>query len=224
MTVSSKEFRDGLKRRISVAYGASGNSLGWRLLASPPSVLDGAEVAFIGMNPAGAKPEDHPEFATNEGVSAYVHETWGDVRTSYEPGGSPLQKQVRALFKGLSMDPVKVLAGNLVPFRSRTWDDLKGRDSALKLGEEVWGEILRRSRPSLVIGMGMEVLDPLSRILKAGGVRRLSVNWGNITARKATFPGGSLVFLPHLSRFGIATRPESGSALRDLFGDRWRGR
>lgn len=219
--ISNDEFCSALQERITAAYETSGNSLGWRLLASPPAVLDGADVAFIGLNPGGSiRPDDHAEFAMARG-SAYVDEVWGGAR---QPGTNPLQRQVRALFQGLSVEPQDVLAGNLVPFRSPSWDRLENPDVSLRFGEAIWADILRRARPRLVIGMGRGVLGPLVRILNGTDVHSIPVGWGKVSATKASIPGGSLVVLPHLSRFGIVTRPQSAGSLRTLFGDRWQVR
>ena len=216
--LSNDEYCAALKLRISTAYMESKNSCGWRLLASPSSVLEGADVAFIGLNPGGSsQPDDHAEFAMKQG-SAYVVEAWGGC----QPGTSPLQQQVRALFTGLSVKPESVLAGNLVPFRSPSWKNLERKDFSQKFGESLWADILQRGRPGLVIGMGRDVFAPLSRILGATGIQTVAVGWGNVSAMKATFPGGSLVVLPHLSRFGFVTREKSAGALRSLFGERWR--
>lgn len=217
--ISNSDFCSNLRLRIEAAYARSGNTCGWRLLASPSSVLERAEVAFIGLNPGGSiQPDDHAELAMSQG-SAYVLEAWGG---SQQPGASPLQKQVRALFEGLSVEPERVLAGNLVPFRSPSWDCLVNPDFSLQFGELLWTDILERARPTLVIGMGRKLLAPLSRILGATDHHVIPVGWGRISALEATFPGGKLVVLPHLSRFGIVTRAESASALRTLFEDRWK--
>jgi hypothetical protein len=217
--ISNSDFCSDLRRRIEEAYARSGNTCGWRLLASPSSVLERAEVAFIGLNPGGSfQPDDHAELAMSYG-SAYVLEVWGG---SQQPGASPLQKQVRALFERLSVEPEQVLAGNLVPFRSPSWDCLAAPDFSLHFGELLWTDILDSARPTLVIGMGRKLHAPLSRILGASNPRVIPVGWGRISAMKATFPGGNLVVLPHLSRFGIVTKAESASALRTLFEDRWR--
>jgi len=219
--ISNDDFCADLKKRISAAYEKSDNSLGWRLLASPPTVLDGADVAFIGLNPGGSvRPDDHAEFAMDRG-SAYVDETWGGAN---QPGTSPLQRQVRTLFKGLSVEPQDVLAGNLVPFRSPSWDRLENTEFSLRFGEVLWADILRRAQPTLVVGMGREVFKPLSRILSATNARSIPVGWGKVSAVKASIFGGSLVVLPHLSRFGIITRKESVGALNSLFGDHWQTR
>ena len=219
--IALDENCSALKRRISKAYLESKNSFGWRLLMSPSSVLDGAEIAFVGLNPGGSSQlSNHAEFAMEKG-SAYVVETWGN---SKEPGNSRLQKQVRALFAGLSVAPESVLAGNLVPFRSPSWKSLENKDFSVKFGEALWEDIIHRASPSLVIGMGHDVFAPLSRILKTtDNPKRVSIGWGKISAKKATFPSGSLVVLPHLSTFSFINKKESADALRCLFGERWQG-
>lgn len=190
-------------------------------MASPRRVLEGANVAFIGLNPGGSiRRDDHAELAMERG-SAYVDETWAGA---IQPGSSPLQRQVRALFEGLAVEPQKVLAGNLVPFRSPSWNRLESKDFSLRFGELLWSDILKRAQPTLVVGMGHKVFKPLSRILSATNANPIRVGWGNVTAVKATISNGSLVVLPHLSRFGIITRQESADALRTLFGEQWQTR
>jgi len=188
-----------------------GYSLGWRLLYSPPAVLESARVAFIGLNPGGAtRPPEYAEFAMQRG-SAYVTESWGAP-----PGTSKLQRQVRALFQMIGEDPDRVLAGNLVPFRSPSWEALPNRDSALQFGTRIWREILNEVRPQLVIAMGGATSDALNGLLNSKRPQRISVGWGNIAGERSEFDRGVLVGLPHLSRFGICTRPESAAGLRAL--------
>ncbi len=213
-----EDYSSTLKTQIEAAYRRSGNELGWRLLYSPASVLDGAQVAFIGLNPGGSvHPADHSELSMASG-SAYVMEKWGNGN---DPGQSPLQKQVRALFRKLEVEPDRVLAGNLVPFRSPSWDRLENRHNALQFGESLWNEIFQRARPKLVICLGGETFSALSRILSAFNAQSIPVGWGNVSGTRALFKGGSLVGLPHLSRFGIVTRVQSAAPLRELFGEYW---
>lgn len=202
---------------IEAAYLQSGNTLGWRLLSSPASTIEGADIAFIGLNPGGHRYEpDHPSFAV-PGTSAYVDESWKGA----PPGESPLQKQVRALFRGLGAKPEDVLSGNLVPFRSPSWADLNNKPYALDFGFRIWREILGRARPRLVIGMGRQVTQKLKQILATHDEERVTVGWGNVSATRAVFTEGRLVGLPHLSRFPIVGRPQSSSALQLLFGADW---
>lgn len=200
-----------LKRRIEHEYRAGGYKLGWRLLYSPETVLGQARVAFVGLNPGGDyRPTDHAEFAMAAG-SAYEAESWGAA-----PGQSKLQRQVTALFRKLGQRPENVLAGNLVPFRSPSWDALPNREQALEFGREIWSNILARARPQLVIAMGGEVFPALSNVLRVQNVVQVPVGWGAVSGSRADFPGGILVRLPHLSRFGIVSRNESQTGLSEL--------
>ena len=42
------------EKEIEGAYRKSGNTMGWRFLASPESTLSSAKFAFIGLNPGGS--------------------------------------------------------------------------------------------------------------------------------------------------------------------------
>ncbi len=202
------EFAVQLKDRIERQYAAGGYELGWRLLYSPQAVLDGARVAFIGLNPGGSsRPKDHAEFAMEHG-SAYAVESW--------PAASKLQRQVLALFHMIGESPEAVLAGNFVPFRSPNWNALPDKQGALAFGKGIWKDILAEVRPQLVICMGSDVLAALSDILHVRETESVSVGWGNITGERGEFASGTLIRIPHLSRFGIITRVESQSGLLKL--------
>jgi hypothetical protein len=209
---------------IEEAYSASGNKLGWRFLYSPIEVLNGADVAFLGLNPGGrGDPKDHSGFAAEaryaaEAESAYVSERWNGALA----GQSPLQLQVRSLFQGLGVEPERVLAGNLVPFRSASWAELYDKDSAVAFGCALWRRILMAVRPGLVIGMGRVATKHLGKILETNGETRVCVGWGRVAGTRAEFPGGVLVGLPHLSRFPIIGREKSKPAVAQLFGSAWR--
>lgn len=190
--------------RIEEAYQQSGNTLGWRFLYSPSKTLAGAPVAFIGLNPGGSVEEDmHGTYAMERG-SAYSHEGWGGCA----PGQHQLQKQVLALFAKLETKPEDVLAGNLVPFRSRDWNSLKNRKNSVQFGKELWKEVLQRSQSSLIITMGAQTTKILSEMLNIRQLEKHPTGWGKVSAFRGEFEGGSLVGLPHLSRFGIVTRPQ----------------
>lgn len=208
-------FVKELRARIKAAYEVSGNALGWRFLASPEDTLRTAEVAFLGLNPGGREaPQEHPTFCVAQG-SAYSDEIWA----GYPVGQHPLQKQVLALFQTLDVEPNRVLAGNLVPFRSPNWKSLKNRNEALRFGKALWVDVFERVRPKLVIGMGAEANRALCDLLKVRDLKSVQVNWGRVSARKGEFhDGGRFVGLPHLSRFQIMTREASARAIRDLFG------
>lgn len=205
-----------MKTEIERAYRRSGNTIGWRLLASPETTLDGSRLAFVGLNPGGsAVNAEHSVYAMPEGQSAYVDECWG----GHLPGQSPLQRQVRALFTRLNVAPHKVLAGNLVPFRSPDWKSLQDPKGSLAFGKDLWGRILIRAAPSIVCTMGRDTTKALLEILGVQEWTRYPVGWGNVTALRGEFDGGTLIGLPHLSRFGIMNREASADYLRTLFMD-----
>lgn len=202
-------FAAALEAEISDAYRQSGNATGWRLLYSSAEVLKGADVAFIGLNPGGVASDDSDgEFALPHG-SAYRDETW--------PSSSRLQEQVLALFERLQVAPEAVLAGNLVPFRSRSWSDLERRAEALMFGEDLWTRIFRHVAPSVVVTMGGEANHAVARILNVEDAETFPVGWGRIKATRGKFSGGTWIGLPHLSRFTIMTRPASTGAVSKLF-------
>ncbi|MCZ6848822.1 MAG: hypothetical protein O7F75_08250 [Alphaproteobacteria bacterium] len=206
-----------LRKRIESEYRARGYCLGWRLLYSPAKVLDGARVAFIGLNPGGSKPApDHAEFAMASG-SAYEREVWKD---STLPGEAPLQLQVRELFRLLGERAEDVLAGNLVPFRSPSWDALprQKREWAIEFGTDIWGDLLKRSGPEVVITIGNVATKALIPVLDVRDMKRIPVNWGKVKGWRGQIPGGTHVGLPHLSWYRIMGRPESEKAVKRLLG------
>ncbi|KAF0231487.1 MAG: hypothetical protein FD175_788 [Beijerinckiaceae bacterium] len=206
-----REYWDG-------GYHAGGEGLGWRLLASPVSVLDTSEIAFIGLNPGGSEIDPaHPRLAPTES-SAYVTEAWAGAA----PGQSPLQRQICLLFAALDVRPDAVLAGNLVPFRSASWHKLQNRSRALAFGKRLWTQILRQSGPSLVIAMGQDTFSALTEILEIESKTEIRSGWGSVGIRLGENGRKKLVGLPHLSRFSIVGRSQSEDALARSFGDWWK--
>lgn len=186
-------------------------ALEWRLLYSPSRVLAGARVAFIGLNPGGRFVDPaHGKFSCEAG-SAYRRqvENWG--------ASSALQDQVMALFERLGVVPEDVLAGNLVPFRSPSEKSLSGTPDAISFGRQLWDEILGRVSPSVVVTMGGTANREVSSMLQVPRAKACPIGWGNYTASRGTFAGGTWIGLPHLSRFTIMNRPASQKALDALF-------
>lgn len=186
-------------------------ALGWRLLYSPRRVLTGARVAFLGFNPGGRTINpDHGVFSSERG-SAY--------RTEIEDWGisSSLQDQVIALFHRLNVVPEDVLAGNLVPFRSPSADTLPGATEAIAFGRNLWRDIFSKVRPTVVVTMGDTTNREVSNLLGVRRSRAHPTGWGNYSATRGEFAGGTWVGLPHLSRFGIMTRSASQEAMNQLF-------
>lgn len=208
--VSPLQLRD----RIEAEYKRLGYLLGWRLLYSPLSVLDNARVALIAQNPGGTyAPTDHADLAMERG-SAYAAESWKDK----PPGEEALQKQILALFELLNEPPERVLAGNLVPFRSPSWVDLPHQSEAVDFGAALWRDILRHVRPQLVICLGELTGKQIQQMLGVEQPHPVAVNWGSCRGEWGLHEYGRYVRLPHLSRFKIVGRPESEGPLRELLG------
>lgn len=168
-----------LQASIEAAYIVSGNTLGWRFLASPVDVLYGAAVAFVGLHPGGrARPDHHAEFCMATATSAYADEVWSPATL---PGRHPLQQQVLSLFARLGVEPSAVLAGNLIPFRSPDWASLAGRNDALKFGLRLWRETIQAARPTTVIAMGHHSFQALYLALGASVERKVELGWGRVT-------------------------------------------
>jgi phosphoglycolate phosphatase-like HAD superfamily hydrolase len=204
-------FAADLKSQIENEYAAKGYKLGYRLLYSPENVLQGARVAFLGLNPGGReRPTNHAEFAMEHG-SAYVQEDWGSG-----PGKGKLQRQVQTLFEKISEPPEGVLAGNLVPFRSPSWDSFPNRQEALKFGKLIWKEIFAHAKPNLFIGMGRQAIDALKEMLGVTAAESIPIGWGNLCGERGEFAGGCLIGVPHLSRYPVMTRAESQPGLTRL--------
>lgn len=186
-----------VSRRIEAMYVAKGYDLGWRLLAGPWSTLEAAKTALITMNPGGKIPEA-PLVSVEEG-SAYVVETWGAA----ERGQSQLQVQIQKLFKLVGADPVGVLSGYFVPFRSPGWSDLDHKEEALAFGTELWRDLLGDHRPQLTLTLGRPIYERMRNLLAAKEVLAGPAGWGAVQLRASQYQGGVLIGLPHLSRFAL---------------------
>jgi hypothetical protein len=192
---------NSIRYSIEQEYIRRQDRLGWRLLASPWRTTERADIAFLGINPGGNRNEtDHGELSTESG-SAYEIESWAD----YPEGESPLQTQVRRLFKQLGVAGSDVLAGNLIPFRSPNLKSLAYREAAFDFGVELWKQLLATAQPKLVIGMGGETHSALLRIagIPPTKVEAKLSGWGNVKVKRARGSRFSLALFPHLSRFRI---------------------
>jgi uracil-DNA glycosylase len=123
---------------------------------------------------------------------------------------------VLALFERIGESPEAVLAGNLVPFRSPSWKALPDRERALAFGKALWRDIFAEVNPQLVIAMGREAFTALKDILVVRDTEPIPVDWGSVCGERGSFAGGTLVGIPHLSRFPIITRSESQPGLGRL--------
>ncbi|MFD1342652.1 hypothetical protein [Litorisediminicola beolgyonensis] len=204
---------EALAERIEAREEALGVGLGWRLLYSPATTVEHARIAFIGLNPGGrAEDPRHAQLAPPRG-SAYRDEAWG----RHPAGRAPLQVQVQRMCALLDEPAERVLAGNLVPYRSPRWTDLPDRKGAVAFGQSLWSEILTRAAPELIITMGAEATTAVSAVFGNPERTKLPVSWGSVSGHHAAAGGVRLVGLPHLSTFRIFGRPASAAALERLF-------
>lgn len=202
-----------LLREIDTACRTGRYKLGWRLLASPWSTTQEAEVAFVGLNPGGKDATlGHGTLCMDAG-SAYLTESWA----GWEAGKSPLQKQVLSVFDRLGVQPDTVLAGNLIPFRSPNAASLAGTPAAIEFGERLWQRLLKSARPGLVVTMGAIPALSMRKIGRVETMTRHLVGWGNVTASRGEGSDFRLICLPHLSRYRIMDRPQSRDALDAVF-------
>lgn len=194
-----RAFGERVRTRIEAKYASLGYDQGWRLLYSPLDVLSGsAPAAFIGLNPGGLleNSEGHGELATPTSLSAYRDEVWKPPRAA---GEERLQQQALAVFDRLNVLPEAVLAGNLVPFRSRDWERLENRAEAFTFGQQLWADIFAwTGTPAVVVTMGKPVFAGVADILDAHSVQHVPYGWGSESASRARFEGGRLIGLPHL--------------------------
>ncbi|KQS67562.1 hypothetical protein ASG39_22825 [Rhizobium sp. Leaf371] len=208
-----------LHDEIEAAYQASGNSQGWRFLYSNRSVLETASVAIIGWNPGGIEEvEGHGQFDMPIGTSAYADEDWKKGNgTYYGQGNAPYQLQVRAVCERLSVEPREVLAGNLILWRSRKDKALIDRRSAVSFGAAIWGHVLEKVRPSIIIAVGISTGERIAKILNIATDVRHRVGWGEYEAIFGTNGRQKLIALPHLSTFKIMKHANCQTHLDDLF-------
>ncbi|TCM58211.1 hypothetical protein C8J36_101110 [Rhizobium sp. PP-F2F-G48] len=208
-----------LHDEIEAAYQASGNNQGWRFLYSNRSVLKTASVAIIGWNPGGIEQvEGHGQFDMPVGKSAYADEDWKKSNgTFYGRGQAPLQLQVKAVCKRLSVEPREVLAGNLLLWRSQNDEALVDRRGALQFGTKLWDEVLQAVRPSIIFAIGIDTGERIAKVLSISTHTRIRVGWGDLTGIYGRNGEQQLIAVPHLSRFRIMTRAACKEPLDKLF-------
>lgn len=219
MTRLSKEaFVESLEAEIQTYYDASPYDLGWRFLYGPVDTLFSSTVALLGLNPGGREiPAEHGEFSSEAG-SAYLLESWGGL----PPGEAKLQKQVLSLFDHLEVDPDSALTGNIVPFRSPSWGELRERTEALEFGKKLWSRVFQNTRPKLIICIGTQVFSEISSIFPSKPREEFPAGWGNYQIRKTEAGETSIIGLSHLSRFAIVDRQASRAGLESAFGSFWK--
>src|SRR6059058_1365768 len=136
---------------IRAAYARLGHRRGWRFLVTPRRTLTSdAKVAFLTQNPGGKESDPTHGEASCEAGSAYIHEQW----VGFPPGAAPLQRQVRAMFAWLGLDPNAILSAYFIPFRSPSYSELVAPEESFEFGVMLWRRIFTEVHPVLVVCMG----------------------------------------------------------------------
>lgn len=199
---------------IQDAYARLGHRLGWRFLATPRGTLcSDAKLAFVTLNPGGDGIDPAHGVESCEAGSAYVHESWGGCPA----GVSPLQRQVRAMFRWLGADPDRVLSGYFIPFRSPSLAALSTPIESFAFGVTLWRRLFASMNPSLVVCIGKDVERGLLAIWgRPVSTNLYPVGWSPQSAALGRYEKRTLLRLPHLSRFRIFGRPQSAEPLEAI--------
>jgi hypothetical protein len=190
-------------RRISKAATELGFNEGYKILYVPWSTIGASDTIFLSLNP-GRAPYD-------AALSTLSDERGNSYEVEASTTRSPLTKQFLALAEKLSLKPLEILTGAVVPFRSDRWHDCtrEQRLSALALGREFWRQAFELRRPRLVIACGMEAARMAANLLDAEIDVSLPSGWGRTKIRRYCASDGAFVIhLPHLSTFKLFSRPE----------------
>lgn len=131
-----------------------------------------------------------------------------------QPGEERLQKQVRGLFARLDIIPEQVLAGNLVPFRSKDWNSLGGKKDAIEFGLGLWKRLIQKRPRRQIIVMGSDTYGAFKTAFSASHEETRPAGWGAVRIFKARIGETRLIGLPHLSRFPIVGREQSEAAIQ----------
>jgi len=164
-------FNESVKK-IESAYEELGYQLGWRFLGVNKRVLrNPVQIAYLGLNPGGDhEPENHPREHMEKG-NWYMDESWKGLKK----GESRLQLESQKMFERLSNHlemgstprPIieSSLIGNLVPFRSPTWELLNSRAEACEFAHDLWIPILEEMQPKLIICLGKKATPTFRSII-----------------------------------------------------------
>ncbi|MBL0649075.1 hypothetical protein [Aeromonas caviae] len=221
-------------------YTLQGYKFEWSLSYNSFNILHTPEypIAFIGLNPGGdEKTKYNPEIESESGKSAYYYENW--TRSSLSPPEekdlNPLQMQMVKLYARLSdiygcnysdlMD--KSIMANFVPFRSKDWNSLPNKSTALEFSRQLWSEILKHARIKVIICMSVVVFNELNTTLCELGFSLLPekseakrTGWGRTKYQAVTYVKDNkevlLIRLPHLSRYKMFNSENCRVAIDDI--------
>ena len=184
------------------------------------NIIPFSKIAFIALNPGGDRiPTDHGKESCESG-SAYRHEI--------EHWKSPLQQQVRELFKQIAIclkspDYNSLMDHSLmayyIPFRSPNYKKLNQKQESRDFAFALWSHIMKNISPNLIICIDKITFRDMHKILtntkslEPMNRSEMPTGWGNYKASINTYFAAKkhvvLVRFPHLSRFKIFDRPIS---------------
>lgn len=200
--------RDGWQRHLVEEEARQGFSKGFKFLYGPWETREGAEVAFLSLNPGRAPAMADIRTVSDERGNSYAVEA--------TTGVSPLTQQFLAFAARIGSPPEAILTGVAAPFRTDNWGStsLAQRQAMLSLGRLFWREPMAGRRLRLVVAISNEAAALAVELTGAKAMSEHPAGWGNLMIRRYQLPnGGSVVHLPHLSRFRLFGREQSGTAL-----------
>ncbi len=158
---------------------------------------------------------------TDEGKSAYIHESW----RGRPQGGRPLQTQYQRMFEFLNWSSLKVMQAPLSPYRHPSWStmDKQMRDATIDFClKEIWIPYFKQYRPKKIICVGKDPAEAILKVLPKTMIKKsVETGWGNVACKYAYHygfdNGAMMVRVPHLSRFGILTARQCESHLDKIF-------
>lgn len=229
-----KNDEAGCRSMIREKYKLLGYKQGWTFLYGPFRNMWTPKypVAFFGLNPGGSEVTDQ-ELVSVEKGSAYRIENWGVDENSQ----SPLQQQLIDLYTrlakemnmGIHYDELmdESLMANLVPFRSKSWNGLREKETALLFSREFWRERIGMVPTALYVTMSKISFNEISKLLVECGYQEdvgksvlTMVGWGKVTYQISEYHRNDIrttvIRLPHLSRYKIFGREPSEPAINDI--------
>ena len=169
-------------------------------------------ILLMGLNPGGKKDDFYHNVPSVEEGSAYLLENWK------KSGKNQLQKQIIILFQMLDIDLNKTLASNFIPFRSQSYDKLPDKKRCRVFSMKLWGKILKRIPPKVILCNGIKTFNHLKKIvdINSKNEKTIPINWGNIKIHFFQENDILLVGLPHLSHFKFLEKEQSKEATEEI--------
>ena len=184
---------------------------GYKFVYGPWRTLEGAEIAFLSLNPGRAPDKAKMRTISDECGNSYENEK----RTTK----SPITDQFLRFADFIGRQPSQILTGVVVPFRSDRWESMskEQQTESIKLGKEFWRVPLSQSSLQWIFAIGVEAEKLVVEITGAHPhYPPVSAEWGTQQLRSYKSNGKTIIFLPHLSHFGLFSREVSKQAIRHL--------